>query len=286
MNINSAPIAVIGATGQQGGAVVAALLDHGAPVRAIVRDAGKAGELAKRGAELATADLDDGEALRRALDGVAAVFAMTTMTGPSGTDGEVANGHAIAVAARDAQTPHLVYSSVGGAERDTGIPHFQSKWRVEQYLHELGVPTVVIRPTFFMDNFLSLFTPATEDGQVVVRAPLAPGRPLQMIAVEDIGTAAAAALVDPAAVPGGAVEIAGDERTPEAIAHDFGAAQGLPARFEPLPIDSLHNDDAEAMFHWFTEAPAYDADFELTGALVGDVTDFPTFLARHPLGAS
>ncbi len=286
MNPTSAPIAVIGATGQQGGAVVAALLDRGAPVRAIARDAGKAANLARRGAEVVAADLDDGAALRRALDGVAAVFAMATMTGPAGTDGEVAHGFAIADAARDARVPHLVYSSVGGAERGTGIPHFESKWRVEQYLREVGVPTVVVRPTFFMDNLLTLFTPATEDGELVLRVPLAPGVPLQMIAVQDIGAAAATALLNPAAVPGGAVEIAGDERTAEAIAEAFGAAAGLPARFERLPLDALGDDDTEAMFRWFADLPAYEADMEGTRALVGDVTDVPTFVARHPLGAS
>ncbi len=282
MSITSTPIAVIGATGQQGGAVVAALLDRGAPVRAVVRDAGKADHLAERGAAVAVADLDDGDALRTAFDGVGAVFAMTTMTGPSATDGEVAHGRAIADAARHAQVAHLVYSSVGGAERDTGIPHFESKWQVEQYLREVGVPTVVIRPTFFMDNFISLFTPSTEDGQVVVRAPLAPGVPLQMIAVEDIGEAAATALLDRTAVPDGAIEIAGDECTPEAIADAFGANAGRPARFAPLPIDALDDDDAQAMFRWFTQPPAYQADMEHTRVLVSDVTDFPTFVARHP----
>ena len=130
-----------------------------APPFARHRDADKAADLAARGADVAVADLDDGDALRRALDGAAAVFAMTTMLGPAGTDGEVANGQAIAEAARDVGVAHLVCSSVGGAERHTGVPHFESKWRVEQYLHELGVPTVVLRPTFFMDNFLSRATP-------------------------------------------------------------------------------------------------------------------------------
>ncbi len=285
MNATSTPIAVIGATGRQGGAVVAALLDRGAPVRAIVRDAGKLGDLAKRGVDVTVADLDDGEALRRAFDGVAAVFAMTTMTGPSGTDGEIAHGRAIADAARGAGVAHLVYSSVGGAERNTRIPHFESKWRVEQYLREVGVPTVVVRPTFFMDNFLGLFGPTIENGQVVVRAPLAPGVPLQMIAAEDIGRAAATALLSPSAIPGDAIEIAGDERSPEAIADTFGAEHGLPARFEPTPIDAIGNADAEAMFRWLTELPAYTADFDGTRTLVGDITDLPTFATRHPINA-
>jgi uncharacterized protein YbjT (DUF2867 family) len=286
MSTTPAPIAVIGATGNQGGAVVTALLDRGVPVRAVVRDAAKAHHLAVRGVDVALADQDDGKSLRGAFTGVAAVFAVTTFTGPLGTEGEVAHGRAIADAAHDAQVPHLVYTSVGAADRATGILQFESKGRIEQYLHEVGVPTVVIRPTFFMDNFLNLFIPRIEDGQVVVRAPLTVGVPLQMIAVEDIGKAAATVLLDPAAVPNGTVEIATDERTPEAIANAFGAAQGRPGRFDPVPLDTVEDDDFRRMFHWFTKLPAFQADMERARALVGDITDFSAFAVRHPIQAS
>jgi uncharacterized protein YbjT (DUF2867 family) len=274
----SFPIAVVGATGQQGGAVVDALLERGAPVRALVRDPARAAGLAERGAELATVDLEDAASVREAFTGVSAVFAMTTMSGPDGTDGEVRQGQKLADAARDAQVPHLVYSSVGGAERHTGIPHFESKWRVEEYLSKVGVPTVVVRPAFFMENFASGFAPQADGDTLVLRAPLAPDVPLQMIAVTDIGVAAAAALLDPAAVPGGAVEIAGDERTGAQIAEIFGRARGLRARFEQLPLEEL-DPDAAAMFAWLQRSPAYQADFDLTQALVGDVTDLPSWVA-------
>lgn len=281
-----APVAVLGATGQQGGAVAAALLDRGAPVRALVRNPGRAGHLADRGAQIAVADLDDPASLRAAFEGAAAVFAMTTMTGSSGTEGEVAHGRAIADAARAVRVPHLVYSSVGGAERHTGIPHFESKWAVEQYLHQIGVPTTVLRPTFFMDNFSGGFAPRVEDGALVLRAPLQPGVPLQMVAVTDIGQAAATALLDPQAVPGGAVELGGDELTAEQIAEAFGRSRELPARFDPLPLSALGSGDAQAMFAWFTRLPAYRADFDATRALVGQVTDFPAFASRHPTAGS
>jgi uncharacterized protein YbjT (DUF2867 family) len=286
MSTTPAPIGVIGATGKQGGAVVTALLDRGAPVRAIIRNAAKADELLVRGADVTVADLDDGESLRHAFDGVAAVFAVTTFTGPTGTEGEVVHGHAIADAARDAQVPHLVYTSVGAAERGTGIQQFESKWRTEKRLHEVAVPTVVLRPTFFMENFQNIFPPTTEDGQVILHAPLAPGVPLQMIAVEDIGKAAATALLDPTQIPDGAVEIAGDERTPEEIAAIFGAAQDLPGRFDSVPLDAIEDDDFRRMFRWLTKLPAYQADVERTRALAGGITDLSTFVARHQLAGS
>lgn len=274
--------AVVGATGQQGGATARALLAAGTTVRALVRDTGSAGAkaLAQAGVQLVRADLEDPQSLRAAFAGVDGLFAMTTMTGPDGTDGEVRQGRTIGDAARDAGVPHVVYSSVGGAERATGIPHFESKRRVEEHLLELGLSTTFVRPTFFMDNFAS--GPQEEDGTLVLRSPLAPGVPVQMVAVDDIAAVAAVALRDPAAVPGGSVEIAGDELTGEQIAETFGVRAGKPARFEPLPLDVLAGDeDMYAMFTWFRRLPAYEADFAATRRLSPGVKDFATWVAEH-----
>jgi uncharacterized protein YbjT (DUF2867 family) len=274
-------IAVIGATGQQGGATARALLNAGAKVRALVRDprADAAIALEDAGAELVQADVEDVETLRAALTGMGALFAMTTFAGRDGTEGEVRRGGLIADAARDVGVPHVVYGSVGGAERHTGIPHFESKRRVEERMTALGLHTTFVRPTFFMENFASFFAPKTEDGVVVLRAPLAPGVPLQMVAVDDIGAAAAAALFDPTSVSGGAIEIAGDELTGEQVAAAFGDRAGLPARFEPLPLDVLADDpDQHAMFTWFTTPPAYRADIAETRRLVPELKDFRAWL--------
>lgn len=275
--------AVVGATGQQGGASARALLAAGVGVRALVRDPGSdvARRLADAGADVVRADLDDGDSLRRAFTGIDGLFAMTTMTGPDGTDGEVRHGRAIGDAARDAGVPHVVYSSVGGAERHTGIPHFESKRRVEEYLLDLGLTTTIVRPTFFMDNFASS-APREEDGVLVLRSPLAPGVPLQMVAVDDIAAVATAALLDQAAVSGGTVEIAGDELTGEQIAAAFGSKAGRPARFEPLPLDVLTDADMHAMFAWFRHLPAYQADFAATATLNPGVRDFATWLTEQP----
>ena len=241
------------------------------------------------GAELVQADVEDAEALRAGLDDAGALFAMTTFAGRDGTEGEVRRGGLIADAARAAGVPHVVYGSVGGAERHTGIPHFESKRRVEEHMTASGLRTTFVRPTFFMENFASYFTPETEDGVVVLRAPLAPGVPLQMVAVDDIGTAATAALLDPASIPGGAIdpaavpaaiEIAGDELTGEQVAAAFGDRAGLPARFEPLPLDVLADDpDQQSMFTWFTTPPAYRADITATRRLVPDLKDFRAWLS-------
>jgi len=272
--------AVVGATGQQGGATVRALQAQDAGVRALVRDpqAPAARALADGGVQVVRADIDDAESLRRAFTDVDGVFAMTTYAGPAGTSGEVEHGKRIADAAAAARVPHVVYSSVGGAERRTGIPHFESKRRVEEYLSALGLPTTFIRPTFFMDNF-ARSGPQPEGGFMVLRLPLAPDVPLQMICVDDIGVVAAAALLERDRVPGGTIEIAGDELTGEQIAAVYGQHFGLPARFDPLPLDVLAQDpDRRAMFAWFNHLPSYEADFSATKDLAPAVKSLTTWL--------
>ena len=279
------PIAVVGATGLQGGATARALLGANAPVRALARrtDSDAARALTELGADLVAADLDDPEGLRAAFTGVDGVFAMTTPGHDQRTDLEVRHGHAIADAAAAAGVPHVVYSSVGGAERHTGIPHFDSKRDVEEYMVARGLSTTFIRPVFFMDNFAEFTTPTMEDGTLVVRLPLPPGIPLQMITVEDIGTVAAAAALDPDRVPGGSIEIAGDELTGEQIAEAYRRRYDVPARYEPLPIAVLGgNADQRAMFEWFAHPPAYQADFAATRALAPRIKTFEQWLVTRP----
>ncbi|HEY1571127.1 MAG TPA: NmrA/HSCARG family protein [Pseudonocardiaceae bacterium] len=279
------PIAVVGATGLQGGATVRALLDANAPVRALARgtDSAAARALAALGADIVAADLDDPDGLRAAFAGVDAVFAMTTPGSDQRVDLEVAHGHAIADAAAAAGVPYVVYSSVGGAERHTGIPHFDSKRDVEEYLVARGVPTTFVRPVFFMDNFARFLTPTVQDGTLLVRLPLPAGIPLQMIAVEDIGAVAAAAVLDPDRVAGGSMEIAGDELTGEQIAAAYQRRYDVPARCEPLPIDVLGGDaDQRAMFEWFAHLPAFRADFAATRALAPRTKTFEQWLVTQP----
>lgn len=280
------PIAVVGATGLQGGATVRALLDANAPVRALARhtDSDAARALTELGADLVAADLNDADSLRAAFTGVDAVFAMTTPGYDLRTDREVRHGHAIADAATAASVPHVVYSSVGGAERHTGIPHFDSKRDIEEYLVARGVATTVIRPVFFMDNFAQFMRPAMENGTLRVRVPLPPGIPLQMIAAEDIGAvAAAAALGGPDRVAGGSIEIAGDELTGEQIAEAYQRRYDIPARYEALPIDVLGgNADQRAMFEWFAHPPAFQADFAATRAWAPNTKTFEQWLAARP----
>jgi uncharacterized protein YbjT (DUF2867 family) len=259
--------------------VARSLLSQGAPVRALVRDpeADGARALADLGAALTTADLEDQASLRAAFTDVAAVFAMASPTAERGADGEAEHGMAIADAALASGVPHVVYSSVGGAERHTGIPHFESKHRIEDHLLQLSVPTTFVRPVFFMDNFVRFMPPTLEDGTLVLGLPMPGDIALQVIAAADVAAVAALALLAPDRIPGGAIEIAGDELTGERMAAAFGERRGLPARFESLPADAL-DDDQRAMFAWFSHPPAYQADLAATQRLHPQVMTFDQWL--------
>ena len=278
----SDPIAVFGGTGQQGGAVIDALLSRGAPVRALVRspESEKARALADRGAELARVDIGDPASLSAALHGVAAFFFMTTPAGRTLADieGETRQGVALVDAAVEAAVPHTVFSSVGGAERDSGVPHFESKRRVEEHLLRSGLRATIVRPVAFMENF-AFMGPSLENGEVVLRLPLPDDVPLQLVAVRDIGQISAALLLEHAEAPGGSIEIAGDERTGSQIAAAFGQHVGLAARYEALPLQVLgDSEDAQAMFRWFAETPAYQADLDAAKAIEPTAWDLPSWL--------
>jgi uncharacterized protein YbjT (DUF2867 family) len=271
-------IAVIGATGKQGGAVVDALLDQGLEVRALVRDPGTAAAqaLEDRGVALVKGDLTDPASLESLLSGVDGAFAMSTPV--DGTDVEVAAGTAIADAAARIGVPHIVFSTVGGAERKTGIAHFESKRRVEEHIESLGLHATFLRPVFFMEN-LTGFGVSVEEGDVVVRLPLPDGVPLQMIAVRDIGRAAAAILKGGTDVEGNSIEVGGDALTGTQIATAIGTHLALPSRYEAIPLAAVASyGDTADMFRWFSETPAYQADFAATRILVPDVLDLPAWL--------
>ena len=134
-------ILVSGATGQQGGTTARNLLERGFAVRALTRDTEKAAarELADLGAEVVSGDLEDRASVDSVLDGVYGVFSVQQFM-ETGVEGEVRQGALLADAAKAAGVEHLVYSSVGSAHRETGIPHFESKWQVEEHVRASGVP--------------------------------------------------------------------------------------------------------------------------------------------------
>ena len=260
-------VLVTGATGQQGGAVARELLSSDKyRVRAMTRkpDSEKARSLAAQGAEIVQGDLDDEASLDKALAGVWGTFAVQN-TWEAGVEKEEEQGKRFAKAAKRAGVQHFVYTSVGSADRKTGIPHFENKARVEETIRGLGFPShVVIRPVFFMENLASpWFKPAIDQGQLMIG--MKPETRLQMIAVDDIGKYGKWAFDQYEKLNGRAIDIAGDAHTMPETARILGKAAGRPVEFVPVPIEEVRkfSDDFAKMLEWFDRV-GYDVDIEAT----------------------
>lgn len=258
-------VLVTGATGNQGGAVAHELLSRGGyRVRAMTRkpDGEKARALKSRGAEIVAGDLNDEASLKKAMQGAWGVFAVQN-TWEAGVEGEEEQGKRQAEVARDAGVQHYVYTSVASADRKTGIPHFENKWRIEDTVRALGFPShVILRPVFFMENLLGpWFKPGIEQGQLAMAVK--PETRLQMIAVEDIGKYGRWAFDKHETLRGREIDIAGDELTMPETARLLSRASGHPVAFAPPPIEAVRQGSADfaAMLEWFDRV-GYDADIE------------------------
>jgi uncharacterized protein YbjT (DUF2867 family) len=161
------------------------------------------------GVEIAPGNFDDRPSLDRALAGASAAFSVQNFQ-EGGVEAEARQGIALAEAAKAASIEHLVYTSVDGAERRSGVPHFESKWRIEQRIGELGLKATILRPVAFMD-MLGGPRPARALFLGVFRAALGPSKRLQLVASTDIGWFAARALEQPAEYAGKALALAGNE---------------------------------------------------------------------------
>ncbi|MDQ0381452.1 NmrA/HSCARG family protein [Amycolatopsis thermophila] len=260
------PMLVLTATGGQGRAVTAGLLDRGAEVRALVRDPGSpaAQALRRRGVEVVPGLLDDAHSLTAAMRGVAGVFALTTPF-EAGAEAEVAQGRAILAAARAADVGHLVFSSVAGATQRTGVPHFDSKAIVEAEVRASGLPYTILGPTYFFDNALGGYQQILTG---TLDLPLPGDRPLQQLARSDHGAFAAEVLVHAEKYVGQRIELASDAPTPTRMALALSEIVGREVRHNRVPLDAIGNADMHAMWAF------------LNGT--GYQVDIPALHAAHP----
>jgi len=262
VNVGKDVILVTGATGHQGGAVAHELLDKKHRVAVLTRkpDSPVAQVLAKRGATIVRGDFDDPASLERALDGAWGVFAVQN-TWEAGVEQEEAQGKRLAELAKRRGVQHFVYTSVASAQRKTGIPHFDNKWRVEETVRRLGFPSwVVIRPVFFMENWISgWFKPGIDQGKLMIG--LKPDTVLQMIAVRDIGRYGRLAFEKHGDLNGRSIDIAGDARTSPETARILSHAAARLITFQPVPIAEVRKAsmDYALMLEWFDRV-GYDVD--------------------------
>jgi uncharacterized protein YbjT (DUF2867 family) len=253
------PIVVAGATGKQGGAVARHLLLEGWPVRAMTRNPNspEAEALAARGAQIVQADMDDPSSLPPILKGAYGVFSVQNFW-EVGYEREIAEGKALADAANRADVAHFIYSSVGGAERKTGVAHFESKWQIEQHIVDLDMPHTIVRPVFFMDNFLGMRR-SIRDGKIEMA--LREDTKLQMIAVDDIGAFVTMAFDDRDQWLYTATELAGDELTIPQVARRLSAMTDREVQYVEIPMEQAMQENKEQaeMWQWFNDY-GYEAD--------------------------
>ena len=259
---DSLSVLVTGATGQQGGALARVLLDKGHRVRAFVRkpDSPEAKELERLGAELTEGNFEQPSTIEDAARGVDAVFVVATPF-EAGTEAEVRHGIAAADAAKAAGVGHLVYSSVANADRDTAIPHFDSKREVEEHIERLGVPYTIVAPVYFMENLLAPWTlPELKGGRLPMA--LSSSRPLQQIALSDIAAFTALILEKRKDFAGQRLDIASDEVAGDEVAETLTRVTGHEIHYVELPLEQVRQamgDDGARMFEWFDQV-GYSAD--------------------------
>jgi uncharacterized protein YbjT (DUF2867 family) len=274
-------ILVCGATGKQGGAVARSLLDRGFRVRGLTRNPQKpdAQALDKQGAEVVQGDMEERSALERALEGAYGVFSVQNFW-ETGYDREVQQGKTVADAAKAAGVEHFVYSSVGSAHRQTGIPHFESKWEIEDHVRQIGFPYTILRPTFFMQNWewsREMILGGT------LAQPFDPDKPFQQVAVEDVGAFAAIAFENPDRWIGREVDLAGDEQSMTEIAETFGRVIGRDVSYYQVPWDQFEEQmgqEATINFRWINDV-GYEAYIVALRKEYPELTIFEQYLRGH-----
>jgi uncharacterized protein YbjT (DUF2867 family) len=235
-------VVITESTGKQGGAVARGLLERGHKIRAVTRDinSSQAKSLASAGA-----------ALTQALEGATSLFAITTPSG--GTDAETRQGVAAADAAKAAGV-HLVFTSVGSANRQTGIPHFDSKYEVEKHIAKVGVRATILAPVAFMEN---LYFTKEQLAKGIYAAALPPARALAQVAVADIGAVAVRVLEDAGRFTGKRFDLASDELTGNDAMAILARVTGRPFSYYQVPLDVIRQPMGEAavkMYEWFDRA--------------------------------
>ncbi len=275
--MNNKIILVTGATGQQGGATARKLLEKGWAVRGLTRnpDSTKAKALAEAGAEMVQGDLEDRASLDAALAGVYGVYSFPNMA--SGLEGEIRQGKIMADAAKAAGVQHFLQASVGGVERNSGVPHFESKWEVENYVRSLNLPATFLRPAYFMENLN--WKREQILGGTYESMGMVPDKPLQIIAVDDIGGFAALIFENPQVYIGQGLEIAGDELTEPQMVEVMAQVIGRPVTLTQ-PEGSSAFEDMAIMVNWFNEK-GYEADIPALRDQHPDLADFKTWLQAN-----
>jgi uncharacterized protein YbjT (DUF2867 family) len=303
-------IAVVGATGAQGGGLVRAITsDKDGPfvARAITRDVNseKARALAALGAEVVAGDVDDAESLRRAFDGAYGAYCVTFFWNHFSPATELAQARAMAEAARDAGVTHVIWSTLEDTRKwvplsddrmptlmgHYKVPHFDAKGEADQIFTDLGVPTTFLATSFYWDNFIGFGMAPTRgaDGKLAITLPIGEAK-LPGIAAEDIGRSAYGIFKKGPELIGKRIGIAGEHLSGAEMAGAFSNLLGEEVRYNAIEPSVYRgfgfpgSDDLGNMFQFKRD---FEADFRAarpvdeTRALNPQLLRFSEWLAAN-----
>ena len=256
MNHSTKTILVSGATGRQGGAVVKHLKRRGFNIKALSRtpESVSARELISKGINVVRGDMADPASLLIAMQGCDGVFSIQNYF-EYGAEKEIQYGKNMADAAKKSRVAHFIYNSACDVNHHTGIPHFESKNTIEQYIKSTGLPATILRPVTFFENYYNPQVFRRLLGGTLFD-PVKGGKKNQFVAVDDVGAYVADAFSSPEKYLGRSIEIAGDELANEEIANTMAEVLGIKVKYRRLPmlvVRMVMDKDLYLMFKWFNE---------------------------------
>ncbi len=303
-------IAVVGATGAQGGGLVRAVLNDASgdwAVRALTREVSsdKAKELAKLGAEVVQADVDDVESLKKAFQGAYGAFCVTFFWAHFSPEKELAEAKAMATAAKHAGLEHVIWSTLEDTRKwvplsdsrmptlmdKYKVPHFDSKGEADQVFTEVGVPTTFLLTSFYWENliYFGMGPKKGPDGTLAITMPMG-DKKLPGIAAEDIGKCAYGIFKKGRECIGKTVGVAGEHLTGAQMAAALSKALNQEVRYNDVPPEvyrSFGFPGAEDLGNMFQFMRDFNHDFcdarhpDVARALNPSLQTFAGWLAQN-----
>ena len=303
-------IAVVGATGAQGGGLARAILedtDSEFSVRALTRDANsdKAKQLAALGAEVVEADVEDKASLERAFQGVYGVYCVTFFWEHFSPEKEKAHARAMAEAAKSTGVKHVIWSTLEDTRKwvpldddrmptlmgKYKVPHFDAKGEADHIFKELGLPVTCMLTSFYWDNliYFGMGPKKDEDGNLVFTLP-AGDKKLAGIAADDIGACAYGIFKRGDEFIGKTVGIAGDHKTGKEMADSLSKALGQKVQYNAISPEVYRGfgfpgaEDLGNMFQFYHDFEEYFCgarDLGFSRSLSPSLKNFDSWLAEN-----
>ena len=281
---NNKTIFVTGGTGNQGGAVARNLIEQGFTVKILTRNPNsiKSENLKTMNIEVVKGDLNNADTYREYLKNVYGIFSVQTFE--NGVEKEINQGITLATLAKEFGIKHFLYSSVFGADLNTGVAHMESKFKIENHIKQIGLPFTIIRPTSLFENFL---IPQVKKGILKGKLVQAIHRNtvLQYIAAEDIGKAAAKIFQESEMYLGKTIPLATEQLSTQEVADKFSEVLNKKIEYKKLPVLVTRlflGKNLYKMFKWMTEISSFQKEVvDLTKKEFPNPISLKTWIERN-----